>query len=249
MNTALDIASRPLVLSLLAANILYFLWSGFVASDPDGVVPWRRPGAADARVAIVSPGVATVVLAGEAAVARESEGADEIAAAQNAANGAMPATCFAIGPFNSQAASAAAAAFLRARNYLPEIFYPAAVAPEHTAVLIDDLPTRADQQRVVRRLLDAGWRDVAALEPRKPAAEELTAVYPISLGVFKAASGAEERAAAARRLGLAPVLVVRHTIDAEHWLRVRSTTAAMSPADARRLAGGRGWRVTDCETK
>ena len=39
--------------------------------------------------------------------------------------------------------------------------------PEQTAVVIDDLPTRADQQRVVRRLVDAGLRDVAALEPRK----------------------------------------------------------------------------------
>ena len=232
MNAAFDLVRRPLVLALLAANLAYFLWT-LAAPPPDGVVPWRRPGAVDARPAPPLPGVDSIVLAGEA---RATEAPPSVSA------------CFEIGPFNSLAASAAAAAFLRTREYAPELRYAIGAVPEQTAVVIDDLPTRADQQRVIRRLVDAGLRDVAALEPRKPDAEGLTAVYPISLGVFKAVAGAASRADAARKLGLAPALVPRHAPDAEHWLRVRSG-ANLPASDVRRLAGGRGWRIADCETE
>ena len=244
MNPAVEIARRPLVLALLVANAAFFLWTT-AAPPPDGVVPWRRPGAIDARPAPSIPGVEPIVLAGEAGRDRRDDlqrNSDKptVDEARRA--------CFAIGPFNSLAASAAAAAFLRARQYLPEVRYAADAVPEQTAVVIDDLPTRADQQRVVRRLVDAGLRDVAALEPRKPDAAGLTAVYPISLGVFRAAAGAESRADAARKLGLAPTLVPRQAADAEHWLRVR-TGANLAATDVRRIAGGRGWRIADCETE
>jgi hypothetical protein len=244
LNAAVEIARRPLVLALLLANAAYFLWTT-AASPPDGVVPWRRPGAIDARPAPPTPGVESIVLAGEAGQERREvlqRNSDESAVEE------ARRACFAIGPFNSLAASAAAAAFLRARQYSPELRYAADAVPEQTAVVIDDLPTRADQQRVIRRLVDAGLRDVAALEPRKPDAAGLTAVYPISLGVFKAAAGAESRADAARKLGLAPTLVPRQAVDAEHWLRVRAG-ANLSATDVRRIAGGRGWRITDCETE
>ena len=246
MSAAIEIARRPLVLALLAANAAYFLWT-FAAPPPDGVVPWRRPGAADARPAPSIPGVDSIVLAGEAIQASQND-VQKNAPAPSIDDGQIARACFAVGPFNSLAASAAAAAFLRARQYSPELRYASGAVPEQTAVVIDDLPTRADQQRVIRRLVDAGLRDVAALEPRKPDAEGLTAVYPISLGVFKAVAGAESRADAARKLGLAPALVSRHAADAEHWLRVRAG-ANLSAADVRRIAGGRGWRIADCETE
>ena len=222
------------MLALLVANAAYFLWTT-AAPPPDGVVPWRRPGAIDARPAPSTPGVESIVLAGEAGRDRR-EGSQRNS--DEPADEEARRACFAIGPFNSLAASAAAAAFLHARQYSAELRYAADAVPEQTAVVIDDLPTRADQQRVIRRLVDAGLRDVAGL----------TAVYPISLGVFRAAAGAESRADAARKLGLAPTLVPRQAADAEHWLHVRAG-ANLSARDVRRIAGGRGWRITDCETE
>ena len=217
------------MLALLVANAAYFLWTT-AAPPPDGVVPWRRPGAIDARPAPSTPGVESIVLAGEAGRDRR-EGSQRNS--DEPADEEARRACFAIGPFNSLAASAAAAAFLHARQYSAELRYAADAVPEQTAVVIDDLPTRADQQRVIRRLVDVAG---------------LTAVYPISLGVFRAAAGAESRADAARKLGLAPTLVPRQAADAEHWLHVRAG-ANLSARDVRRIAGGRGWRITDCETE
>ncbi|MFZ9653852.1 MAG: hypothetical protein ACO3A8_10980 [Steroidobacteraceae bacterium] len=235
MSDVVDILRRPLVLALVLANVTYFLWSAFVAPNPPGTVPWRLPGARDAVGARLPQGVENIVLAGEAARAVAAR-VEEVVT-----------TCFGVGPFDSQAASAAAALYLRARDYAPEVFYPSSVQPVQTAVVIDDLPTRADQQRVLRRLRDAGWRDVAALEPRRDAPDALGAVYPISLGVFVAAEGARARADAAVRAGLAPVLRPRYAADAEHWLRVRSSGAAATALEARRIAAGRGWRVVACD--
>ena len=234
-------AAIALVAALLLANLGYWAWRSWHAPPAHGSVPWRAPGAKDARPAPATPGIATVRLAGEAAeptVAAAQVGAAEPAASTTPgeATPAASAACFEVGPFTALADSDAALGSLRQRGHAPRLAYAAGVAPQRFLVRIDGLPTAADQARVLARLRAAGLADVAAL----PAGRA------ISLGLFGEPTRAQARLDEARAAGFAPQVAPQYAPDAEHWLRVDLDPAILPPGatPARALAGA--WRVQPC---
>ena len=223
-------AAIALVAALLLANLGYWAWRSWHAPPARGSVPWRAPGAKDAKPAPATPGIANVRLAGESV---EPGGAP---AQVGTAAPAVLTACFEVGPFTALADSAAALESLRQRGFAPRLNYAAGIAPQRYLVRIDGLPTAADQARVLARLRAAGLADVAALPAERA----------ISLGLFSEAARAQARLRQAGAAGFAPQVAPQYAPDAEHWLRVDLDAAALpaGTTPVRALAGA--WRVQPC---
>ena len=223
-------AAIALVAALLLANLGYWAWRAWHAPPARGSVPWRAPGAKDAKPALATPGISIVRLAGETAEPTV------VPAQVGAAAPTVLTACFEAGPFTALADSTAALEDLRQRGYAPRLAYAAGVAPQRFLVRIDGLPTAADQARVLARLRAAGLADVAALPAERA----------ISLGLFSEPARAQARLRAARAAGFAPQVAPQYAPDAEHWLRVDLDAAALpaGTTPARALAGA--WRVQPC---
>ncbi|MFM7706631.1 MAG: hypothetical protein ACKO9D_01180, partial [Gammaproteobacteria bacterium] len=129
---------------LVLANLGWWAWQAWYAPPSRGSVPWRAPGAKDAKPAAATPGLATVRLAGEAGEAVAEAGAAPPAAVTPAAATTAPAVttpvCYEVGPFTALADSAAAEATLRQRGSAPRLAYAAGVVPQRYLVRIDGLP-------------------------------------------------------------------------------------------------------------
>lgn len=239
--------SRALVLvaALVLANLGFWAWQAWYAAPARGSVPWRAPGAKDARPAAPTPGLGSVRLAGEAAeppsapAAVPTAAAPATAAAAPAVGAASPpasgVACYEVGPFTALADSAAARESLQQRGYASQLAYAAGVVPQLHLVRIDGLPTAADQARVLSRLRAAGIADVAALPGERA----------VSLGVFSEAPRAEARSRQVRAAGFAPRIVPQYASDAPHHLRVEpASPLPPGVTPARALAGS--WRVQPC---
>lgn len=233
-----------LVALLALANLGWWAWQAWHAPPARGSVPWRAPGAQDARPAAAVPGLAPVRLAGEpvaAAAAAPPPAAPPPAppppATDVAADRAVPVApvCYEVGPFTALADSAAAEADLRQRGQSPRLAYAAGVAPQRYLVRIDGLPTAADQARVLARLRAAGLADSAALPAERA----------VSLGLFSEAARAQARVRQAAAAGFAPRIAPQYPPDAEHWLRVDLAAPSPPGATPARALGG-AWRVQPC---
>ncbi|MFM7625393.1 MAG: hypothetical protein ACKO7G_02800, partial [Gammaproteobacteria bacterium] len=183
---------------LVLANLGWWAWQAWYAPPSRGSVPWRAPGAKDAKPAAATPGLATVRLAGEAGEAVAEAGAAPPAAVTPVAATTAPPVatpvCYEVGPFTALADSAAAEATLRQRGSAPRLAYAPDVAPQRYLVRIDGLPTAADQARVLARLRAAGLTDIAALPDERA----------VSLGLFSEAARATARLQQAQAAGFAP---------------------------------------------
>ena len=220
-----------LVALLVLANLGWWAWQSWYAPPARGSVPWRAPGAEDAKPALATPGLATVRLAGETVA---EPGAAPPAAATTAPAVATP-VCFEIGPFTALVDSAAAESELRQRGYAPRLAYASGVEPQRFLVRIDGLPTAADQARVLARLRAAGLGDVAALPAERA----------VSLGLFSEAARAEARRRQAAVAGFAPRIAPQYPPDAEHRLEV-DLPAPLPPGLTPVRALGGAWRVQPC---
>lgn len=228
--------SRAIVLvsSLLLANLGYWAWRSWHAPPAPGSVPWRAPGAKDARPAAATPGLATVRLAGEAPAAVPVVPAAVPGQTPSVA-AALPA-CFRAGPFASLDDSALADASLRQRGHAPRLVYATGVEPQRFLVRIDGLPTAADQARVLARLRSAGLVDVAALPAERA----------VSLGLFSESARAQTRLGQARAAGFAPRVAPQYAPDAVHWLQV-DLVLPLPPGTTPARALGGAWGVEPCE--
>lgn len=226
-----------LIVALVLANLGGWAWQAWYAPPARGSVPWRAPGAADARPAPAMSGVATVHLAGEGGAAPPivAAGADADAVPPAGDPAAAQPRCQEIGPFTALAASAMADAALRQRGYAPRSVYAGGVTPLRYLVRIDGLPTAADQGRVLARLRAAGLGDMAALPAERA----------VSVGIFSESGRAAMRMQQVQAVGFTPRVEPRYPADAEHWLRV-DLAAPLPPGltPARALAGP--WRVRPC---
>lgn len=233
-----------LVSLLVLANLGWWAWQAWYAPPAPGSVPWRAPGAEDARPAAATPGLAPVRLAGEPAAdvgAAPPAPASPAPLPAPAATGDAPTTvavspvCYEIGPFTALADSAAAETDLRQRGYAPRLVYAAGVVPQRFLVRIDGLPTTADQARVLARLQAAGLGDVAGLPAERA----------VSLGLFSESARAQVRLRQAAAAGFAPRIAPQYPLDAEHRLEV-DLPAPLPPGltPARALAGS--WSVQPC---
>jgi len=238
-----------LVALLVLANLGWWAWQAWYAPPAPGSVPWRAPGAEDARPATATPGLAPVRLAGEAAAdvgaappapaspapVPTPASATDVSATPPLETVAASPVCYEIGPFTALADSAAAEVDLRQRGHAPRLVYAAGVEPQRFLVRIDGLPTTADQARVLARLRAAGLGDVAGLPAERA----------VSLGLFSEAARAQTRLRQAAAAGFAPRIAPQYAPDAEHRLQVDLAVPSLPGTTPARALGG-AWRVQPC---
>jgi hypothetical protein len=199
---------RIFIYTLVLANLLFFGWVHWIDVPLAG-----HKAAAGAPLQLVPRLAPGAVPAVSAAV-----GGDP---------GRGPARCVSLGPLADTVATAAVATALRARNLNPHERQGPAVMNDGYLVYVDHLATATARTRALERLSKGGVRDAAAL----PDTDK------VSVGLFNSKEGAEQRAAAVRAVGLAPIIDARtHTISA-YWLNVQLSVDFPPPAVPALVAG------------
>lgn len=228
------------VLALVLGNLGHLAWRVWVAPPADGTVPWREPGAADARPAPPVEGVAEIRLAGESA---ETTTAMTEGASPDGISVEATTVCLQVGPFAEPIATAEALIEVRSRGFAPTVIYPPSVTPRRWIVRVEGLPSETDQARVMARLQAVGLSDYAAL-PREGRN------YAVSLGVFSEPARAARRLAQVQGFGVEARIVPLYAPLAERWLRVKVDPAALpagiAPGTAPATALAGAWRVQPC---
>ncbi len=242
---------RLLVLSLLLANALYFAWSQWLAPPVVSDRVESDTGAALPRIQLLSelpqptppPAPATDApstpdASVDAALSAASGAAAPAAAATFAPLGGTAAApspagtgvagttasrCLTIGPFDSESRYDTAARRIADSRYAASQRRVAAEVPDGYMVMIRGIANRAAQQRVQRRLRQAGIADAYPL----PALPDGLAV---SAGLFSERDRADRRAAEIRKQGFRPEVNARRRPGEVYWLDLRPTAVVAATA-------------------
>ena len=224
-------ALKALVLALILANALYFLWADEVA----------KPASPAGERAAPTP---TLKLASEvapAAAAPPSEPAS-VAAAPAASTPAAAPRCISIGPFLDVAEAARAAATLRGGGYQPR--QRAAQGDVWAGVWVYlALPSSPAAAASMQQKLRAAGIDDALEMPGPNDAPVM------SLGLFSEPKRAETRIRLARSAGFSPAVTDRKRTGDVYWVDVdlKPQDANLNPAD---LGGDSGkilrLQITSC---
>ncbi len=235
------------VLALVLANIGYFLWSWNIAGQGSTVEPAAAPRirlASEAGVVPHEPVGEPQGVEGSAGVARGEPPTLAAGGAPDDQSAALLSNvkrCVTVGPFRDVGEAVRAATSLRAAGYAPRQRVAEGEVPAGVWVY---LPRPAEQlaaEQLLARLKKAGMDD--ALE--MPGPDEAPV---ISLGLFGEPRRAQARVAAAKGLGLSPVVADRKRSANVFWVDVdlKSTDGMLSAAD---LPGGVGNRIMRLEVK
>jgi cell division septation protein DedD len=226
---------RVAFLVLLAVNLIYLAWAGWVDAPARPVV-----------VEKTSPSLPELALASEPISSDERQLARPVAAnapgpqtvAATASNESASVTsvtprCVSVGPFADLARAARAAALLKDRGFTPRQRAEQGDLWEGFWVSVGGLKSAADEAKVVKALERAGISDAHAM----PDAGEGRRV---SVGLFSEKDRAEKRAAAVKRLGYSADIVERKQPGTVYWVdldlgasdRTVPTEGLMSGEDA-----------------
>ncbi|MDE1923655.1 MAG: hypothetical protein KGI55_09540 [Gammaproteobacteria bacterium] len=216
-------ALRAVVLALILANALYFLWAQNIAKP---VAPGESAPAPTLQLASEAPQAsfaATVAPPAQAATPSVPDGSPGASAAP--APAAAP-RCISIGPFLDVAEAARAAATLRGGGYQPR--QRAAQGDVWAGVWVY-LPLPASPAAAVQmraKLLAAGIDD--ALEMPGPHDAPV-----LSLGLFSEPKRAETRIQLARSAGYNPAVADRKRTGDVYWVDVdlKARDANLNPAE------------------
>jgi hypothetical protein len=188
---------------LVAANILYLAWAGWIDVPPP---------AAPVQVTEQLP---QLVLATEdvsrSADAPESVGTPAVATAAvlaSATNTAPASKCVSVGPFTELTQAARAAALLRDRGFEPRQRAEPGEMWEGFWVYVD-LATAADESKLIKALERAGITDAQPM----PGGERR-----VSVGLFSERERADRRAQAVKRLGYSPDIAERRQAGTVYWV-------------------------------
>ncbi|MDE2348818.1 MAG: hypothetical protein KGL92_09975 [Gammaproteobacteria bacterium] len=216
-------ALRAVVLALILANVLYFLWAQNIAKPE---APGESAPAPTLQLASEAPQAsvaATVAPPAQAATPSVPDGSPGASAAP--APAAAP-RCISIGPFLDVAEAARAAATLRGGGYQPR--QRAAQGDVWAGVWVY-LPLPASPAAAVQmraKLLAAGIDD--ALEMPGPHDAPV-----LSLGLFSEPKRAETRIQLARSAGYNPAVADRKRTGDVYWVDVdlKARDANLNPAE------------------
>jgi hypothetical protein len=153
---------------------------------------------------------------------------------------AVPQRCRSLGPWLDETVAAAASAVLARRGFTPAS--RRVETRESDGYWVYIAAADAEQQRnALRQLARAGVRDAAVVGDEAAGGR-------VSAGVFTEQQGAEERATAVRRAGLAPVVEERQRTRSAWWLDVSFSAQAAEPGadDAELNPQGVALRWSDC---
>jgi hypothetical protein len=195
---------------LLAMNILYLAWAGWI--DAPAPLPARPQS---------TPALPTLMLVTEQRspdqtrpsqpATRGASGLQEAVDSPGGASSRSATTrCVSIGPFNDLARAARGAALLRERGYSPRQRAEEGEAWEGFWVYIGSLQSAADEARVLNSLERAGIRDAHAMPENREGRR-------VSVGLFSDKQRAEKRAEAVRKLGHPADIVDRKQSGTVYW--------------------------------
>jgi len=200
---------RFVVYVLLAVNLVYLAWAGWVRS-PEPVVPVKQEGSLP-QLALATEGIprtdkpVTVANASGAAALPVGARAAETVSTSSQAN-----RCVSVGPFADLAQAARGAALLRDRGFQPQQRaeqgdlwdgYWVSIAP--------DAP--GGEAKVMKALENAGIKDARVM----PGAGDGRRV---SVGLFSERDRAEKRAQAVKKLGYTAEITERRQPGTVYWV-------------------------------
>jgi hypothetical protein len=177
---------KNLLLLLLLANILYFVWGRYAPVEPTS-------GVVDIRETDLGPPLALAPRSGTEARTAAMPGNDE----RPGLSATVGISCVTIGPFREMADAEATSARYSAAKMQTAIRSAAGQIFLGHWVQIRDVASRDESNRMVRALKEGGIRDAYPVETDDEGMK-------ISLGVFSSLESAEKVELQARSLGFAP---------------------------------------------
>ena len=239
---------KTLVVSLVLANVCYFLWQHGIAKAPESL-PAPPATQATLRLASESPEAARAdpggnAAGGNAAVAPAAGSAPAAVESAPAAGGAGLLTnvkrCISVGPFRDVSEAAHAASTLRSGGYDPRQRVADGEVWAGVWVYLPLPPTRAVAEQTLAKLKAGGIDD--ALEMPGPNEGSV-----ISLGLYSEPKRAQSRVAQAQALGFNPGIADRKRNGNVYWIDIdlKPTDSLLNPADLQ----GESGRIVRLEVK
>ena len=236
---------KTLVVSLVLANVCYFLWQHGIAKAPQTVVAPAPAAPGTLKLASESPessrgdaggnGVAAAPTAGSAPAASEP--------ARDAGTGALLTNvkrCISVGPFRDVSEAAHAASTLRSGGYDPRQRVAEGEVWAGVWVYLPLPATRAVAEQTLAKLKGGGIDD--ALEMPGPNEGSV-----ISLGLYSEPKRAQSRVAQAQALGFNPGIADRKRNGNVYWIDIdlKPTDSLLNPSDLQ----GESGRIVRLEVK
>jgi SPOR domain len=198
---------RVALFVLLALNLLYLAWSGWIDSpEPPPVA--SHPAPALPRLALGSeqqpPDQTQLVMPADAA-------AQVVSATGEPGMTARASRCVSVGPFNDLAHAARGAALLHDRGFDPKQRAEEGETWEGYWVYVGGLDSAAEETKVLKTLERAGISDAHAMP-------EASDGRRVSVGLFSERGRAEKRAQGVKRLGFTPQIVERRQPGTVYWV-------------------------------
>jgi hypothetical protein len=234
---------KTLVVSLVLANVCYFLWEHGIAKTPEPVVAPPTPG--------------TLKLASESPEAARNESGGNAAGAPAAASGAPVASdgpregsnpglltnvkrCISVGPFRDVSEAAHAASTLRGGGYDPRQRVADGEVWAGVWVYLPLPAARPAAEQTLAKLKAGGIDD--ALEMPGPNEGSV-----ISLGLYSEPKRAQSRVAQVQALGFNPGIADRKRTGNVYWIDIdlKSTDGLLNPSDLQ----GESGRIVRLEVK
>jgi hypothetical protein len=235
---------KTLVVSLVLANVCYFLWQHGIAKAPVAVVAPPTPGTL--KLASESPETTRGDASGNGAAAAPFTGGGAPAASEPARDGSSAALltnvkrCISVGPFRDVSEAAHAASTLRSGGYDPRQRVADGEVWAGVWVYLPLPATRAVTDQTLAKLKAGGIDD--ALEMPGPNEGSV-----ISLGLYSEPKRAQSRVAQAQALGFNPGIADRKRNGNVYWIDIdlKPTDSLLNPADLQ----GESGRIVRLEVK
>jgi hypothetical protein len=235
---------KTLVVSLVLANVCYFLWQHGIAKAPEAVVAPVAPGTL--KLASESPDTTRGDASGNSAAVAPSNGGGALAASEPARDGSSTALltnvkrCISVGPFRDVSEAAHAASTLRGGGYDPRQRVADGEVWAGVWVYLPLPATRAVAEQTLAKLKAGGIDD--ALEMPGPNEGSV-----ISLGLYSEPKRAQSRVAQAQALGFNPGIADRKRNGNVYWIDIdlKPTDSLLNPSDLQ----GESGRIVRLEVK
>jgi hypothetical protein len=235
---------KTIVVSLVLANVCYFLWEHGIAKAPETQLAPPAPGSL--KLASESPEFARTEPGNSGGSAAAPPTAGNAAAPGEAARDASPGLltnvkrCISVGPFRDVSEAAHAASTLRGGGYDPRQRVADGEVWAGVWVYLPLPAARSVAEQTLAKLKAGGIDD--ALEMPGPNEGSV-----ISLGLYSEAKRAQTRVAQAQALGFNPGIADRKRNGNVYWIDIdlKPTDSLLNPSDLQ----GESGRIVRLEVK